>query len=112
MVVTGWDKDPVLHGFFGDDWRRGVGPTVEIERRNYLFLAKSGGWNKCKEHYDMNPQETVPFLKPPDNVQAVEIETAEKQWSEWLLLEDWMVGDRRPSDANGSYRPASPNVDA
>ncbi|KAJ5714919.1 uncharacterized protein N7483_012100 [Penicillium malachiteum] len=72
LVATGMDFPGVLHGFFGDDWGSGVGPLHEQERRNYLFAAKSGG--------------------PSD----AEIEAAERSWSEWLAMEDWMVGPRAP----------------
>ena len=91
LVVTGFDREPVLHGFFGDDWRKGIGPVQECERRNYLFAAKSGGWTTVKTQYDMGTQETVPFLQPPQNMQLDEIENAEKLWSQWLALENWMV---------------------
>lgn len=101
LIVTGFDLPPVLHGFFGDDWRKGVGPLHECERRNYLFAAKSGGWAKVKDQYDMGTQETVPFLQPPRDVQLAEIENAEKLWSQWLAVEDWMIGPRA-FDANAS----------
>lgn len=96
LIVTGFDRDGVLHGFFGDDWRKGIGPVQECERRNYLFAAKSVGWAKVKFQYDMSPHESVPFLRPLQNVQLAEIEGAEKTWSQWLAMEDWMVGPRAP----------------
>ncbi|KAJ9642514.1 hypothetical protein H2201_007907 [Coniosporium apollinis] len=96
LVVTGFDKEGILHGFFGDDWRKGIGPIQECERRNYLFAAKSVGWAKVKYQYDMSPHETVPFLRPLQNVQLAEIEGAEKNWSQWLAMEDWMIGPRAP----------------
>ena len=96
LVVTGFDGDGILHGFFGDDWRKGVGPIQECERRNYLFAAKSVGWAKVKYQYDISPYETVPFLRPLQQVQLVEIERAEKLWSQWLAMEDWMIGPRAP----------------
>lgn len=96
LVITGMDKDGIMHGFFGEDWRKGVGPVHECERRNYLFAAKSGGWEKVKCQYDMSPHESVPFLKPLQDVQLAEIEGAEKTWSQWLAMEDWMVGPRAP----------------
>jgi len=105
--VTGFDKVGVLHGFFGDDWRKGVGPIQECERRNYLFAAKSVGWAKVKEQYDMNPHETVPFLRPLQDVQLAEIEGAEKTWSQWLAMEDWMVGPRAPETMDEEQRNAS-----
>ncbi|KAF2399113.1 hypothetical protein EJ06DRAFT_538518 [Trichodelitschia bisporula] len=101
LVVTGFDGDGILHGFFGDDWRKGVGPLQECERRNYLFAAKSVGWAKVKYQYDMSPNESVPFLKPLQNVQLAEIENAEKTWSQWLMMEDWMVGPRAPMEETG-----------
>lgn len=84
LVVTGFDRDGVLHGFFGDQWRKGIGPLQECERRNYLFAAKSVGWANVKAQYDMGPQETVPFLSPLQDVPVAEIEGAEKTWSQWL----------------------------
>ena len=90
------DFPGVLHGFFGDDWTAGVGPLHEQERRNYLFAAKSGGWAAVKQAYDLPPLETVPFLRPLQGAAEVEIDAAERSWSEWLAMEDWMVGPRAP----------------
>lgn len=98
LVVTGLDYPGVLHGFFGDDWATGVGPLHEQERRNYLFAAKSGGWASVKKDYDMLPLETVPFMRPLQGPVIAEIEAAEKSWSEWLAMEDWMVGPRAPEN--------------
>jgi hypothetical protein len=84
------DKEGIMHGFFGEDWRKGVGPVHECERRNYLFTAKSVGWAKLKCQYDMSPHESVPYIKPLQDVQLAEIESAEKMWSQWLAMEDWM----------------------
>jgi len=102
LVITGMDQAAVMHGFFGDDWKKGVGPVHECERRNYLFAAKSVGWAKVKCQYDMSPHETVPFMKPLQDVQLAEIEGAEKTWSQWLAMEDWMVGPRAP-DADDRF---------
>ena len=96
LVVTGFDGPPLLHGIFGDEWKKGVGPLVECERRNYLFAAKSVGWAKVKAMYDMGPLETVPFIRPIQSIQLAEIEAAERTWGEWLAMEDWMVGPRAP----------------
>lgn len=90
------DFPGVLHGFFGDDWPLGVGPMHEQERRNYLFAAKSGGWASVKRDYDILPLETVPFLRPLQRPLDTEIEGAERAWSNWLAMEDWMVGSRAP----------------
>lgn len=96
LVATGMDFPGVLHGFFGDDWSSGIGPLHEQERRNYLFAAKSGGWASVKKDYDIPPQETIPFLRPLQGPLDAEIEAAERSWSEWLAMEDWMVGPRAP----------------
>jgi len=94
LIATGHDSPAVLFGLFGDDWLPGIGSLHEIERRNYLFAAKSTNWLKVKQAYDMSPDETVPFLKPLGNVSEEEIEAAESTWSEWLLMQDWMLGPR------------------
>ena len=102
LVATGMDFPGVLHGFFGDDWAQGIGPLHEQERRNYFFAAKSGGWAAVKKDYDIPPLETVPFLRPLQGSVEAEIEAAEKSWSEWLAMEDWMVGPRAPDGFNDS----------
>jgi len=61
-----------------------------------LFAAKSGGWASVKRDYDMLPWETVPFFRPLQGAVDAEIAAAEKSWSEWLAMEDWMVGPRAP----------------
>jgi hypothetical protein len=104
LVVTGFDSDGILHGFFGNDWRKGIGPIQECERRNYLFAAKSIPWAQVKSQYDGSGDETVPFLKPLQRVQLVEIESAEKLWSQWLAMEDWMVGPRAPESMDEGPR--------
>ncbi|KAK0741124.1 hypothetical protein B0T18DRAFT_393800 [Schizothecium vesticola] len=96
LVATGFDLPAVLHGFFGDDWAAGVGPLHEQERRNYLFAAKSDSWLRVKAAYDMGEDETVPFLRPLQNVSEKEIVGAEVGWSEWLAMQDWMLGPRAP----------------
>lgn len=96
LVVTGFDSHAVLHGFFGDDWVEGIGPIHETERRNYLFAAKSDTWVQVKSQYDMDEGQTVPFLRPLQNVKEEEIQGAESTWSEWLAMQDWMLGPRAP----------------
>ncbi|THC93088.1 hypothetical protein EYZ11_007426 [Aspergillus tanneri] len=96
LVATGMDFPGVLQGFFGDEWGAGIGMLHEQERRNYLFAAKSGGWAAVKKDYDMPPLETIPFLRPLQGPLDSEIEAAERSWSDWLAMEDWMVGPRAP----------------
>ncbi|PSK34460.1 hypothetical protein B9Z65_8786 [Elsinoe australis] len=98
LIVTGFDTEGILHGFFGDTWQTGITPLRECERRNYLFAAKSAGWGNCKNQYDLNEEESVPFMQPLKDVTSEELEAAEKGWSSWLALEDWMVGPRAPRD--------------
>ncbi|KAK0635372.1 hypothetical protein B0T17DRAFT_39378 [Bombardia bombarda] len=104
LVATGFDFPAVMHGFFGDDWVAGVGPLHEQERRNYLFAAKSDNWLKVKAAYDMGEDETVPFLRPLQNVSEKEIVGAETSWSEWLAMQDWMLGPRAPGMGPGHGR--------
>lgn len=103
LVVTGFDIPAVLHGFFGDDWVQGVGRLHEVERRNYLFAAKSASWLDVKSHYDMGENECIPFMRPLQNVTEKEITSAESNWSEWLAMQDWMVGPRSPEA--GTFAP-------
>jgi len=104
LVATGHDTPAVLHGFFGDDWVGGISELHEIERRNYLFAAKSTSWMKVKQAYDMSPEETVPFLRPLREASEKEIQAAEAGWSEWLAMQDWMLGPRAPETMNRSSR--------
>lgn len=106
LVVTGFDKPAILHGFFGDEYARGVLPHLDCERRNYLFTAKHGGWRTCKMQYDIGSggaegDETVPFMKPLDGARAEELVAAEKAWGKWLAMEDWMVGPNAPGEGGG-----------
>jgi hypothetical protein len=96
LVATGFDNDGVLHGFFGDNWEAGIRPLQETERRNYLFAAKSENWLRVKSSYDMDDDQTIPFLRPLLNVSEAEIQGAESSWSEWLAMQDWMLGPRAP----------------
>jgi len=101
LIVTGFDSNAILHGFFGSDWRAGVGPLHEIERRNFMFHAKAGGWAEVKKVYDMIPDETVPFMKPLQETQLAEIDKGNKHWSAWLAMEDWMLGPMAPEEGYG-----------
>lgn len=103
LVATGFDGPDILHGWFGDDWDSGVQTILEIERRNYLFAAKSGGWAAVKKDYDNVNDEAIPYLKPLQNVEDDEIENSEKNWSEWLAMEDWMLGSRAPGHAASDH---------
>ncbi|KAG6027139.1 hypothetical protein E4U41_001047 [Claviceps citrina] len=98
LVVTGFDDPATLRGFFGDDWTEGIGSIHEAERRNYMFAAKSEPWLKVKAQYDMGNGQTVPFLRPPIYVTEGEIVSAEANWSDWLAMQDWMLGPRAPPE--------------
>lgn len=96
LVVTATDTPTIMQELFGANWLQGVGTILSQERVNYLFAAKSSGWLKTKAQYDILPYETVPFLRPLRDPQEDELAAAEARWSEWLAMEDWMVGPRSP----------------
>lgn len=96
LVVTGYDTPSVLCAFFGADWVAGVQCVWKQERMNYLFTAKSCGWAETKATYDVLPYEHTPFVQPLRDPTEEEVRSAEAQWSEWLAMEDWMVGPRSP----------------
>ncbi|KAJ5469599.1 hypothetical protein N7539_009217 [Penicillium diatomitis] len=96
MIVTAQDTPPTMSAFFGPDWPAGVGIILKQERLNYLFTAKSGGWAQTKAAYDILPDEQTPFLRPLRDPKEEELRVAEARWSEWLAMEDWMVGARSP----------------
>ena len=104
LIATGHDTPAILHGFFGDDWVKGVGSLHEVERRNYLFAAKSTSWMKVKNAYDMSADETIPFLSPLRDASEEEIQSAEARWSEWLAMQDWMLGPRAPDNMKRGAR--------
>lgn len=79
----------------------GVSYLLREERLNYLFAVKSSGWAAAKVAYDIEPDDQTPFLRPLRDPSKFEIQTAEVQWSKWLAMEDWMVGERSPWQALG-----------
>lgn len=96
LIITGRDSPSLLQALFGNNWAAGVGPLRHQERVNYLFTAKSGGWASTKAAYDILPDEHAPFLRPLRQPLEEEIRLAEARWSEWLAMEDWMIGPRSP----------------
>ncbi|KAJ5780703.1 hypothetical protein N7457_005863 [Penicillium paradoxum] len=96
LIVTAQDSPAVMHSFFGGSWEAGVGCIYKQERFNYLFTAKSSGWRDTKAAYDMATDEQTPFLRPLRDPSEEEIRIAEGRWSEWLAMEDWMIGARSP----------------
>ena len=96
LIITAQDSPGTMRAFFGDDWQAGVGCIYKQERTNYLFTAKSSGWASTKAAYDILPDEQTPFLRPLREPSEDEIRAAEARWSEWLAMEDWMVGSRSP----------------
>ncbi|KAL4882818.1 hypothetical protein BJY04DRAFT_35442 [Aspergillus karnatakaensis] len=96
LIVTGYDRPSIFQEFFGSDWAGGIGDIWQQERLNYLFTAKSNGWAATKAAYDILPDEHLPFMHPLHDATEEELSTAEKGWSEWLAMEDWMVGSRSP----------------
>jgi len=59
---------------------------------------------KVKQSYDMSPEETVPFLGPLREASEKEIQAAEAGWSEWLAMQDWMLGPRAPETMSSPAR--------
>lgn len=110
LVATGFDYPAVMHGFFGDDWAAGIGPLHENERRNYLFAAKSDNWLTVKANYDMEDDQMIPFLRPLQNVNEKEITASETSWSEWLAMQDWMLGPRLPPEVAATGGPGGNGV--
>lgn len=98
LIITGFDKPPILHGFFGDSYKTGISPHLDCERRNYLFAAKQNGWRSCQELY-ASGDETPPFMKPLEDASADEVAAADKAWSKW---EGWQrLGNTSPSVKSG-----------
>ncbi|TQS33612.1 hypothetical protein Golomagni_06036 [Golovinomyces magnicellulatus] len=98
LVVTGSDSATILSGFFGENFSAGIGQILKSERRNYLLAAKSDTWLRVKASYDMEDGQVVPFLRPLQFVDDREIVGAEGSWSDWLAMQDWMIGPREPAD--------------
>ncbi|RDA89937.1 hypothetical protein CP533_3300 [Ophiocordyceps camponoti-saundersi (nom. inval.)] len=100
LVATGYDFPWILQAFFGESYAEGIGVLLVAERRNYLFAAKSETWLRVKSHYDMQDGQSIPFLRPLRNVDETQIAEAESGWSEWLAMQDWMLGPRAPPDVS------------
>lgn len=96
LVVTATDTGFTMQKLFGDHWKSGIGHLHLQERINYLFAAKSVGWLQTKSYYDLYPDQSVPFLSPLRDPQEQELQLVDFYWSEWLAMEDWMVGPRSP----------------
>lgn len=94
LVVTGYDADGIMHGWFGDDWVAGLNPLLESERQNYMFASKSSDWLTLKKSYDTVIEESVPFMVPLQRVTEPEIVRAEDAWSAALSMRDWTIGPR------------------
>lgn len=94
LVVTGLASPSVMSFFFSEQWKLGVGHIVQAERQNFLLAAKSESWLSVKSHYDICEEQSVPFLVPLQFITEQEIQSAEACWSEWLAMQDWMLGPR------------------
>ena len=68
-----------------------------------MFAAKSDNWLRGETQYDMDDGQTVPFLRPQHSGTEDEIQAAESNWSEWLAMQDWMLGPRAPDDPNDRF---------
>ncbi|KUJ07328.1 uncharacterized protein LY89DRAFT_742963 [Mollisia scopiformis] len=97
LVCTGLNTELILMEFFGRGWSSGIGQILQQEEQNYLFAAKSADWHQVKLAYDISSEETAPFLVPLKEATMQKIVDAEHNWSEWLAMQDWMLGPRRPA---------------
>jgi hypothetical protein len=95
LFCSGNNTDTILREFFGSCWYSGIG-TLQ-ERQNYLCAAKSAPWDKRKLAYDIGSQKTAPHLVPLRDATVKEIMDAERYWTEWMGMQDWMLGPRRPT---------------
>lgn len=53
----------------------------------------------------MGDGQLVPYLRPLQNVTEKEIQAAEAGWSDWLAMQDWMLGPRAPPGVSADERP-------
>lgn len=83
----------------------GVGRIHEVERRNYLFAAKSACWLDVKRNYDEADGQTIPFLRPLQHATEEELASADSHWSEWLSMQDWLIGPRSIDNSNAEHDP-------
>lgn len=107
LVTTGFDTQNVLRGFFGEDWRAGIGPLHKCERQNYLFAIQSVGWTTTKCQYEMSQGEPLPFSRPLHALHSTEIDDAKKAWHQWLAMRGFVMSPCRPhvySYANDGQR--------
>ena len=59
----------------------------------------------------MGGDESVPFMKPLEEAKVEELTAAEKAWSGWLAMEDWMVGPRAPKEDDPELYRSAPRRD-
>jgi hypothetical protein len=93
LLCTGNDTDTILREFFGSCWYSGIGTLQERQ----ICAAKSAPWDEGKLAYDIGSQKTAPHLVPLRDVTVKEIMDAERYWTEWMGMQDWMLGPRRPT---------------
>ncbi|TVY13457.1 hypothetical protein LARI1_G009222 [Lachnellula arida] len=105
LICTGLDNNLNIEKFFGSGGSSGIGTMHRNERKNYLKAAKRS-WLEVKLAYDIGSEETVPFLVPLRGATEKEITDAGLDWSEWLAMQDWILGPRRPHslDVHGVER--------
>ena len=98
LVVTAHTAPTILHGLFGSQYPAGILPLLEIERRNYLFTARSAGWAETKRKYDEPGGQHCTFLSPLESLDGDEMEAAEGAWERWMQMETWAGQGRRQTD--------------
>ncbi|QSZ35493.1 hypothetical protein DSL72_008363 [Monilinia vaccinii-corymbosi] len=114
LIVTGHDDHRILGAWFGADWVQGIGTIHEMERRNYLFASKSKEWLDVKKYYDDSPaaEQSTPYMIPPPAVQEVELHHADEAWSNWMAMQDWVIGPRTPEGLLPQPRSRTPHYNS
>lgn len=104
LVATGYDDEKILRGFFGQEWKLGIGHMHEMERRNYMFACRSANFVDTKASYDVSPEETVPFLAQLKNVSPSELSHNIAAWEVWMTMRKEVTPQRpdaRPANDPG-----------
>ncbi|KAF7864525.1 hypothetical protein EAF04_006657 [Stromatinia cepivora] len=114
LIVTGHDDGRILGTWFGADWRQGIGTIHEMERRNYLFASKSKEWLDVKKYYDDSAaaEQSTPYMIPLPQIKEVELSHADEAWSNWMAMQDWVIGPRTPEGLLQPPRSRTPHYNS
>ncbi|KAI9646514.1 hypothetical protein NHQ30_004507 [Ciborinia camelliae] len=114
LIITGHDDVRILGTWFGPDWHQGIGTIHEMERRNYLFASKSKEWLDVKKYYDESPtaEQSTPYMIPLPNIEEVELRSTDDAWSNWMAMQDWVIGPRTPAGLLPPTRSRTPHYNS